>query len=278
MPLFSINQVKLTSALLLFAATLFQVRAECPTELCFCSKSTADFVCNVPLLTGECEVGHCSSAQCSTPGFRCQPKIDAGPGILSPAVIQQIRDEIERNGGCKGNICFAIDGSGSINDNAYENERKFVSDVVTIVSTFDTRVAGTQYSDKSYPIQSLSTDLNGFVAAMNAQSQVGSSTSISAGIIYCSQQINTRPFEPKKVVVLGDGFQNQDRNAVSSADIVRSNNGLVSVVSAGTADSQLLLDIAGGDNDLFFKATSFADRFRLAVIIRELTLAICKST
>lgn len=275
MSLLCINHANLIAVLLLFSAILFQARAQCPTELCFCSKSTAEFVCDVPLLKGRCEVGQCSSKQCSDKGFRCQPKIKAGLGILSPEVIQQVRDQIEQRGGCKGNVCFAIDGSSSMDSTEYKSQLAFVSDVVKIISRFPTRVAGTQYSDRSHPIKSLSTDLNGFVAAMTAKKQVHGLTSISSGIDYCRQQVNTRPFEPKKVVVLGDGFQNRDMKAVGSANTVRSNKGLVSVVSFERGNRQLLLDIAGGDPSLVFDADSFSDRFRLGVIIRELTLAIC---
>lgn len=270
----STASVKLATALVLFFSTLLHVSAQCP-DICFCKKSTADFVCGIPFLNGRCEVGKCSKAECSNKGYRCQPKITASPGILQPALITAIRAEIEKKGGCKGNVCFAIDGSGSIRPNQYKNQQDFVADVVRILATFDTRVAGTQYARKSNPIRALSTDLNGFIDAMYKQKQDRGGTSISSGIKYCGGEVDKRPFEPKKVVVLGDGFQNVDRNAVMSANTVRSNKGLVSVVAVKGANDKLLLDIAGGDKSLKFETMSFNDRFALGVIIRELTLAIC---
>lgn len=278
MPLMSTmhRHIVLAATLLILSCTLAQVSAQCPSALCFCSRSTAEFACNVPLLNGKCEVGQCTSAQCSTNGFRCQPKINA-TGIIPDIVIQEIRKQIEANGGCKGNVCFAIDGSGSISPKEYSNQLDFVSDVVRIINTFPTRVAGTQYNQRSNPIKSLSSDLGGFITALRAQPQLRGSTSISSGIDYCGAQLDTRPFEPKKVVVLGDGFQNVDTNAVDSANTVRSKNALVSVVAVQSADRQFLLDLVGGDNALAFQADNFDDRDRLATIIRETTLAICKN-
>ena len=171
-----------TAFVVLLTGTLCMVQARCPSNVCFCSRASATRLCNNPRFRSQCEVVPCTGQRCPNAGFRCEPKISVGSSLISASTVRKIRAEIRRKGGCKGNVCFAIDGSGSINAGEFQDQITFVTGVFDVLSPFATRVAGTQYSDKSYPIKPLGTDFNAFKIAMNSMTQVGSTTSISSGI------------------------------------------------------------------------------------------------
>lgn len=265
------------SALFLFAlVNIFSVNAQC-VDFCYCSKSTADLLCNLPLLKPSCEVKQCTG-ECSTGGFRCERKDVLPSDFLDPPSVMAIRDAIKANGGCRANVCFAIDGSSSIVPTEYESQIKFVRDIVNVLddASFDVRVAGTQYNTASHPISPLGEDLFAFRELLSNTPQKNGSTSISNGIKYCEEQLLQKSLQPGFAVVLGDGFENYDHKAVAAANVVRGNGGLVPVVAVQNADDRLLLDIAGNDQSLVFKASSFGDVQKLKDLIKSVTLAVCK--
>lgn len=199
-------------------------------------------------------------------------------GLLSKKTLKGFRRKVaSKFGGCTANVCFAIDGSGSIKADEFQNEKDFVDETVYVIEVFNSRVAATQYSDKNYPISSLTSDFTTFNAAVQGATQVGRTTSISAGIDYCAEQLRNYPGEANKVVVLGDGLENVDQEGITAADNVRSDGGKVAVVAEGKADNLKLLAIAGNDFNLVFTTDDLTQPFNLGSKIESLITEICNN-
>lgn len=277
---------KLASCAMLLALVTTEARAACPA-FCYCTKRVATRICALPTFSGKCRVEKCSKASCGTTGYRCSEAPTTPPlpspvplskplSFISPARKLVIQNKINANGGCKANICFAIDGSSSIRSQSFTNEKDFVTEVVKIIIDFELRVAATQYNQRNHPITAMTTDVNAMINAVTATSQKGGSTSIAAGINYCGDQFRPFPGQPNKVVVLGDGFNNAGGSENAAARNIWNAGGVVSVVYAGSRlNDAALLALTGNNPDLKFTVKNFNDRFALIEKIEELSIAIC---
>lgn len=162
-----------------------------------------------------------------------------------------------------------------MDEDEFKRQRQFVFEVLNVIATYDIRVGGTQYSDKSYPISSL-TNKDEFSLKLFNLKQVGLGTSISSGIKFCADEFKKNKSLLNKAIVMGDGFNNIRSNAdtIAEANKVRSNGGIVSVVAEGSIDNKLLSALANNDASLQYIITK-ADVDRLAENIEKLTVAIC---
>ena len=200
---------------------------------------------------------------------------------LSCRMPESVRAELRRRitsvGGCNANVCFAIDGSSSISAVEFENEKNFVMDVASVISS-DRRpveLSAAQYSTSIVPVAPLTPDVELFEEVVQSTPQIGGASFIVGGVNYCFSQLMRRPGEANQMVILGDGRSNIGSKVTSRAELFRSLGGSLSTVAAGFADDRELLAIAGGDRGMVFRVDSFADVLALHKVIEQLVFRVC---
>ncbi|KAI0559988.1 chitin-binding protein [Gracilaria domingensis] len=210
-----------------------------------------------------------------SPSRRPRPNSPQLPSILSPGRRERLRQLIEAAGGCNANVCFAIDGSGSISSEEFDLEKAFVLDVVSVLTDNPVEVAAVQFSTSTFPIQALTPDVEQFNLRVQATNQIRGASFVAGGVNYCVGQLIRRPGESNKVVLLSDGRSNIGGSASRAADEFRAFGGSVCAVGAGDRSAQELLEIVGGDEDLLFEVDNFLDVFALEDTIERVTLRVC---
>ncbi len=195
---------------------------------------------------------------------------------MSAAAVNDLRSRIKDAGGCNANMCFAIDGSGSISTAEFNNQKNFVLDLVSVLADDETvEVAACQYGSFVSPIQWLTVDTARFNLAVERANQVRGQSFVARGVNYCISQLRCRYGEANKIVLLGDGRSNVVASAAASANEFRRIGGSVCAVGAGFKNNKALLQIAGGNKDLVFQADSFLDVLKLQSFIERLVSQIC---
>eukprot|EP00171_Calliarthron_tuberculosum_P002174 IDg2174t1 len=95
-------------------------------------------------------------------------------GRMAGAARDDLRRRIKAAGGCNANVCFAIDGSGSITREEFENQKNFVLDVVSVIAVdAAAEVAAAQYASAVSPITPLTPNTARFNLRVNGARQVG---------------------------------------------------------------------------------------------------------
>ncbi len=192
------------------------------------------------------------------------------------AALQDLKRRVKAAGGCNANVCFAIDGSGSISTAEFNNQKNFVLDLVSVLAVDDAaEVAACQYASAVSPIQPLTVDTARFNLAVDRARQVRGQSFVVGGVNYCFSQLWRRRGEANKIVLLGDARSNIGSSAVRRADLFREVGGSVCAVGAGYTDDRELLAIAGGNKNLVFQADSFLDVLTLQSFIEKLVKQIC---
>lgn len=196
-------------------------------------------------------------------------------GLISGTKRRRLQRAVETAGGCFANICFAIDGSGSISDKAFQNEKFFILDLHSIVGVDERADMGAvQYATSTNPIIPLTDDRDAFVLAINGTKQVGGFSFVVGGMNYCIRALRRKSV--KKIVLLGDGRSNIGSDTVARANLFRERlGGTVCAVGAGFPDDEELLAIVGGNPDLVFEVDSFEDTLDMADLIDDLVAGIC---
>ena len=196
---------------------------------------------------------------------------------LSPP-LQTVRDRIKAAGGCNANICFAVDGSGSISTQEFINQLDFILSVSSIVTVDNAaELAAAQYSSAVTRISPLTANIARFneIVENTKDRQVRGQSFVVGGINYCFSQLARRVGEPSFIVLLGDGRSNIGSNAVARANLFRRVGGFVAAVGAGFADTRQLLAIAGGNKELLYEVDDFFDVLKLQLIVEDVTAKIC---
>ncbi|KAI0563991.1 von Willebrand factor A-like protein [Gracilaria domingensis] len=196
-------------------------------------------------------------------------------GRITAAARADLRRRIKAAGDCNLNICFAIDGSSSISDTEFVNERNFVLDVSSVVVDKTVELGAVQYSTSVRTITPLTPDSATFNLLVNFEQQLGGASFVVGGINACFSQLAGRPNEPGKIVLLGDGRSSMGSDAAERADLFRSIGGSVCVVGAGFADDAELMRIAGGDRSLVFEVDNFLDVLALERVVEDLAVQMC---
>lgn len=198
--------------------------------------------------------------------------------ITSRFTPQQLASLRARVRGCNANVCFAIDGSGSISAANFNAQKQFVQDVASVIATGTNPVelAAVQYGTSASVISELTVDAGKFIWDVEATEPLRSpATFVAAGINFCFSRLFRRRHEAKKIVLLGDGRSNIGSSAVRRADTFRRFKGEVCTVGAGFTDDRELLAIAGGDASRVFEVEEFLDVLSIEKIIEDIVLDIC---
>lgn len=194
---------------------------------------------------------------------------------MSSSRRSELQERVVRMG-CNANICFAIDGSGSISPADFSNALNFVLDVVAIVtSSLDVGLAATQFGTGNSVISRLTFSAPDFRKAVSDASQLGGNSNISGGLTFCVNELRKSPEDANKIVLISDGRGGVDDDPASVADLFRLTGGEVCVASVGFAGETELLRIAGGDQNKVFRAGSFIDVLNLGAAVESLVTQVC---
>lgn len=112
--------------------------------------------------------------------------------------------------GCDPNVCFALDGSGSLGPDNYEIQRQFVLLLAAIIGANPrASFAAVQYGLVNVPISNLDRNAPRFIQKLlSSQYQGAPTTFVGAGLAACISQLLRRRGEPAKLVIFGDGGAN----------------------------------------------------------------------
>lgn len=173
-------------------------------------------------------------------------------GILSLVNAEQkvsVEALVRQQTGCPINdICFAIDGSGSISDNQFELERKFVEDIATEIgsrTSEDTKYSAVLFSDTAKVIQTGTKDLAKFVDTVsNRRKREDGSTNMGPGLLACNDQLPSRSVN-RVIVLVTDGLDNGSPPAKRVASNLKGDKVTIITVGVGSGtDRKFLREIA----------------------------------
>jgi len=190
-------------------------------------------------------------------------------------IARGLRQRVINQGSCNPNLCFALDGSGSITTADYTAQKEFVELIAAIVGVdTDAAFAAVQYGLRNIGISSLTNDVDEFlldVAASNLAS--APRTFIAAGLGWCIQELRARPEDANKIVLLGDGRSNFGGNPVPIAKKFRKpvGDGAICAVGIGFRDRRVLKRITGSRT----RVLAIHDYFELLDILDQVVTEIC---
>ncbi|KAI0561494.1 von Willebrand factor type A [Gracilaria domingensis] len=162
-------------------------------------------------------------------------------------------------GGCDPNVCFALDGSVSIDEDSFQLQKDFVKLVAGVISLDEqSQFAALQYGITTSIISDLTIDANDFLLKVDAAVQIGASrTFVARGIFGCVLQLLRTPFEANHIVLLGDG-EDSDLSRFTSfgsagiaRQFLRNPNNQISAVAVGFSDTSGLESIVGSPDRVF---------------------------
>lgn len=197
---------------------------------------------------------------------------------LATATARLVRTVAER--GCDPNVCFALDGSGSITDAEYELQKDFVKLVAGTISADP----GAQFAAVQYGISlerltpRLTSDADKFILDISgSEHSKASSTFIAPGLGYCIRQFRRTAGEANKIVLLGDGRSNLDsRNppldpaSIASTWLSRGDNNAICAIAVHYDDIAPMTSIVG-DGRVF----QVADWLEVTFVLDDLVTEIC---
>lgn len=169
--------------------------------------------------------------------------------------------------GCDPNICFALDGSGSIGLEHYEFQKQFVLLLAAIIgANDDATFSAVQYGFVNERISNLDGNAERFIDKLLASEyQAAPESFVGAGIGFCIRQLGRRRGEPAKIVLFGDGGASLGGltgplSPASLADFFRRRspaNRVCAVVVNYPSKPPLFVDIVGGERNLVTDVTGW---------------------
>lgn len=168
-------------------------------------------------------------------------------------MADSLRARIVGKGGCAARVCFALDGSGSINASEWRAQKDFVLLVSNIISVDpDSKFAAVQYGLRLRGISLLTDRINKFLIRVDrARLARARRTFIASGLAFCISQLRRAPNFPTKVVVLGDGrsnFGGDPRPIALNWLRERDSNAICAIGIGFGADTSALLRITNNPN------------------------------
>lgn len=174
-------------------------------------------------------------------------------------------------GACNPNVCFALDGSGSVSNDDYRRQKEFVELATVLVGVSkDAHFSSVQYSRTLSEISPLTSDQDSFLIRVQASKKKGGVTFIPAGLAYCVKQLLPRNEDANKIVLMGDGRNNFGSGSLTGP--LRRYKGEVCAVGVGRFNKRNLIKIAGDPS----RVLQSDDYFSLAFLMDDLVSGICK--
>ena len=199
--------------------------------------------------------------------------------LLTPATqatVNELKQKIRDFGGCGPNVCFALDGSGSISGSDW-SAQKFLVELVAAVVGVDTNAefAAVQYGLRNIGISLLTGDVDQFLLDVEANRLARARrTFIAAGLAFCIRQLNQRPGDANKIVLLGDGRSNFGGNPIPTAQrwLSAAPSNRICSVGVGFENTAVLQAIAGGDPDMVLTSDDWE---KVTEILGDLVYQVC---
>lgn len=165
--------------------------------------------------------------------------------------IQILRKRVRENGGCNVNLCFALDGSGSVSPKEFGAAKMIVSLVSRVITVDEkARLSAVQYAAANTAISPLTRNVKEFLQNVDdARRSSEEESFIGGGILYCADQIRAFPDGSNKLVLLGDGQNTLGFDPFDRADTFRELGGEIFAVGIGNVDKSVLRRILKGNVD-----------------------------
>lgn len=174
------------------------------------------------------------------------------------------------------NLCIAVDGSGSISSQGFENERKFVSDVVSVIRIdWPVDIAAIQYAHYARSLKLTGNIFPAIFPNMDNTKQIGGPSYIAAGINYCFSQLwSRRSGETNKILLMVDKDTYVGTSSVKRANLFRRIGGELSVVAGGFSNTTVVEKISLHPEN-FYNVSSFSNVLQLQSHMKRLLRDIC---
>ncbi|KAI0557090.1 von Willebrand factor A-like protein [Gracilaria domingensis] len=183
------------------------------------------------------------------------------PLLASPASQQLVNEalQIAIDTSCDPNICFAVDGSGSIPEDDFVLQADFVEILAATVGLDEqTQMAAIQYGLRPRFISRLTGDIDRFLLDVDGAVQLGSPrTFIAPAITGCMSQLRRVDGEANTIVLLGDGrstFDSRDPPLDPpsiAARFLRNPNNTIAAVGVAFPNTKMLEAITGSEQRVF---------------------------
>lgn len=120
------------------------------------------------------------------------------------------------------NVCFVLDGSGSISADIFRSQYQFAGDIITLLRDVNSpRWAATQYGSNNYPITGFTTDNDKIINRIIATQQAGGVSAVSDGIGYCEQLLRKYKADINVIFLFTDGRYNLGVDPWKYIDLVK---------------------------------------------------------
>lgn len=200
-------------------------------------------------------------------------QIVGNSGLLNdPNTREQFLEAIQiirsRYPNCRPNVCFGLDGSGSISNEDYNFQKAFVVlAVATLGGLNGSKFAAVEYGAIVDPIVELQTPTAQTLLTINAdQSQSASLTLVGPAIQWCSTQMELTPAPVNKIVILGDGRTSVlDNNSDFGAQALAQKFASASVANAvcgglvGGGNKDFFLELVGGAEERVLESDQWSN-------------------
>lgn len=170
--------------------------------------------------------------------------------------------ELIRIPNCGLNVCFAVDGSGSIGADLFQTEKDFVGNLSTLLGLNSaTQLAGTVYGVANENISLLTGNIEVFLEQVAAAAFPNApATFLGAGLFFCVNELSSQTVQQdiNKIVLIGDGasdvsipftpFENwRDGSPNNSACAVAAGDADLNALQGITEDSDLIVELSDPD-------------------------------
>lgn len=201
------------------------------------------------------------------------PSPDSGKG----RTIRDLQEMVTENGGCKVNLCFALEGSRSISGEEFKAQKRIVRDIARVISADkNARLAAVQYGVSNIPISPITDESEDFLKKLNNSRRAGAEkTFIGAGILYCADQIRAFPEDANSMVLLGEGRNSLGADPIDRADTFRELGGEVFAIAVGDADVEALKLIVGKSADNLLILDENDNGKSEIAVVSDLVRAVC---
>eukprot|EP00737_Agarophyton_chilense_P004861 gb/GEZJ01006538.1/.p1 GENE.gb/GEZJ01006538.1/~~gb/GEZJ01006538.1/.p1 ORF type:complete len:247 (-),score=41.48 gb/GEZJ01006538.1/:171-911(-) len=233
------------------------------------------------ILSGSLLLGLAAATVSADSATRAVDDIDTPltQGTAQQAEVQAAIN-IVNSTNCNANICFAVDGSGSMSDAEFQLELDFVKLVAAVISLDpESQFAGIQYGLRPKFISMLTPDAAQFLLHVDATVHMKAPrTFIAPGIGGCWRQLMKVPDQPWKIVLLGDGGSNFDSlspplDPISIAQSFLANpKASISAVGVGNAQVLSMLEGIAGSADRVFGVDEWMN---VIFVLSELVADVC---
>lgn len=192
---------------------------------------------------------------------------DDASGVISSKQKLETGSRAARK--CNINVCYAIDGSGSIKSSRFKDNLNF-AEIVSAVLELGQRSYKFSANQFGTTVESISgpTNLEGFLEKLSSVKKVGGLSFIGGGIAFCISDLLSSKADKNVLVLLTDGFSGIGPSDEDTSEYLQGFGFEVIAVQTGVSDFESLLAYTGGKRSNVLSVSQF---FKAVGIIEELS-------